>query len=362
MSSTLAYNLISSRFSYKQTPSFIFATYESQYPAIDLVRSKIESGEYKLVASPCPCGAESCDTLVAETDRYGLPLLSKLCMGCGTVRLDPYLDQSSLEDFYTNHYQKMYGRLEDINAYFNKQLAYGRKILDVAKKSLAPGSLVFEVGCGAGGALKLFQDSGYRVAGCDFSSRAIEESQKRGITTTFQGSPEDLTSELRPDLIFLHHVFEHLIEPVEFLRRCNEKLSSAGRIIVVVPDISRIHRYPNPAGNLLIFLHIAHKYNFSFEGLARLAARAGFKATQLTPDHSIKTTGSTMPELWVEFSPLSDSAEKEQVKLDAGHKMLSYLQRTERLHSLGLCPDQIRSRINSLLIFRAFKKARRLLK
>ncbi len=321
----------------------------SQLPLIAEVKSRLQAGTYKLERSACPCD-EATGIVISEVDRYGLPLNFVVCTACGTIRIDPYLDSQSLEDFYGRFFQQMYARATDIESYFQKQSTYGEKILALTKDWLRPGSVICELGCGAGGALNVFHKNGYRITGCDYSAELIEAGKKRGLPDLYEGSLKDNQGGPAVDLIYLHHVFEHVDRPIELLRECRNQLAPGGRIIVMVPDVSSIDRSKFIAGDLLIFLHIAHKYNFSFEGLRRLAARAGFDIRRLKPDPKMQTGWSQMPELWVEFVPAA--ASNDLLTLPAtlegkshGAKMFNYLRRTEKLFSLGLCRGQLSARL-----------------
>lgn len=341
-----ARRLISARFSSASAPPTANLR-PSQLPLIAEVRSKLQSGEYVLERTDCPCGGQG-EVVISEVDRYGLPLTSVVCVACGTVRMNPYLDDASLEDFYTRFYQQMYARATDVQGYFERQHSYGAKVLSAAAPFLKPGGLVYEVGCGAGGALKVFQDQGYGVAGCDYSAELIEEGRRRGVRNIFHGTLEDIeTGGERADLIYLHHVFEHIHRPLDFLERCRRQLKPGGRVLIVVPDVSRIDGFTCPAGDLLQFLHIAHIYNFSFEGLRRLGRRAGYDAGRVTPDASIWTPCSHMPELWVEFTDAGSGATRtpEPAAAEQGPAMVRYLRRTERLYSWGLCKGQLLCRM-----------------
>jgi hypothetical protein len=324
----------------------------SQLPLVAEVKSKLQSGVYRLETYTCPCG-EGTGVIISEVDRYGLPLTFVLCILCGTIRIDPYLDTSSLENFYTHFYQQMYARATDVESYFLRQKGYGEKVLDVAKPWLKPGGWVFEVGCGAGGALKVFQSRGYQVAGCDYSAELIAAGRQRGIRNISHGSLTDLPPELngaKADLIYLHHVFEHVNHPQGLLAECRNHLAPGGKIIIIVPDVSRIDSFACPAGDLLQFLHVAHKYNFSFEGLRRLGGGGSYQVRRLTPDPKMKTPCSHMPELWVELvvdevtagpASLTPTVESD------GNKMAEYLRRTEKLYSLGLCRGQLLERLSA---------------
>ena len=314
----------------------------------------LQGGGYRLETSPCPCG-EASGVVISEVDRYGLPLSFVLCTTCGTVRIDPYLDSSSLEDFYTRSYQEMYGRATNVESYFLRQRSYGQKVLAVAQHSLKPGSWIIEVGCGVGGALGVFQSNGYQVAGCDYSAELIAAGRERGIRNIYHGSLKDLQTKLdgaKADLIYLHHVFEHVNHPIAFLEECRNHLAPGGKVIIIVPDVSGIESCACPAGDLLVFLHIAHKYNFSFEGVRRLARQGGYQVRRLTPDPKMQTHCSHMPELWVELVLDDVATEPESVSaMPAGRrngsKMLRYLRRTEKLFSLGLCRGQVLQKLSA---------------
>lgn len=347
--------VLSPRFAFNPTHPFKPLVSATQRELIDLVRSKLESGEYQLHPTNCPCGAENDDILLSEIDRYGLPFKSVLCLSCGTVRIDPYLDETSLVDFYTHTYRPMYGMdIEDgtYEKYFARQRSYAEKILATVGDALPKNSWVCEVGCGGGGALKIIQDRGYNVAGCDYDSNAMEFGKQNGVANLFYGSIDavgDALPDVKFDRIYLHHVFEHLTDPIAFLNQCRDFLNPNGQILVIVPDIYHIDEIGHPAavGNLLMYLHVAHKHNFSLEGVQRLASFAGYTATKLTPDANLETPWSKSPELWVQLQSDAETASPSDVQR-VGNRYLKYLQRTESLYSMGLCKGQIANKLEAL--------------
>ncbi|MFN2499550.1 MAG: class I SAM-dependent methyltransferase [Pyrinomonadaceae bacterium] len=352
--------LLSNRFLYE--PSGLRSSVAGpQSEAIEAVRHKLINGQYNLRTDECPCGGPQNDVIIAEVDRYGLPLTTVVCLDCGTLRLDPYLDAESLEDFYLHFYQQMYARARDMNAYIEQQQAYGTKIYSVAPASLPSHGWIFEVGCGAGGALKIFQERGYRVAGCDYSARLVAEARKNGIEHACHGTLAEIGKALggvRADLIYLHHVFEHLNEPLDFLLTSRQHLNEDGWLVLVVPDVSRIDGFANPDGDLLVFLHLAHKFNFSLEGMRRLCRRAGYEVTTLSPDPMIKTTASTMPELWLELRQAQQTIQTNNNNSHGllGEQMWQYLAETERQYLRRQRREQIAARLQRVSPRRILRK------
>jgi SAM-dependent methyltransferase len=279
---------------------------EEQVACVREVRDRIAADRYRMVHEPCPCGEEHA-TIISRTDRYGLPLDTVLCAACGTLRIDPYLASESLTDFYVNFYQRMYARVTEPDRYFARQVSYGERVLSFARNLVPNQGFVAEIGCGAGGALSVFQKAGFRVLGCDYSNELVEIGKRRGVPNLYFGGVETLAKQLRPgdsvDLVFLHHVFEHIADPIDLLGRVKPMLAPGGVILLAVPDVMRIDQFPFPSGNLRLFLHIAHKFNYTISGLSALARRVGMEASMAGVEQSVEA-----PELWVTITRASGAS------------------------------------------------------
>lgn len=326
--------LLSKRFSLN-AGSAITLGYE-QRNLVDLVAKKLTDGSYQMSSDCCPCGSPGGDKLLSEVDRYGLPLETVLCPSCGTLRANPYPVAEGLADFYTYYYQQMYARSNDRSSYFAKQQVYGRRILDSVRGWLPAGSFVFEVGCGAGGALEVLGRNGYEVGGCDYSHELVDYGIGQSLSLHWGPPLEVLKPPMpAPSLIYMHHVFEHVRDPLTELIGLRELLAPLGKLLIIVPDVSRISEFPFPAGDLRLFLHIAHRFNFSVEGIYMLARRAGFAVENLE-----QRSASESPELWALLVRNDISVNADEYP-DAGDKMMAYLERTEQLHKLFLNRGQI---------------------
>ena len=128
--------ILSSRLERSRANSAALQLTQRQQTLVKEFSRRVESQEYQFTAEDCPCGSGD-DVLVAQIDRYGLPLDTALCLNCGTLRFPSYLDKRSLNDFYQNMYQEMYARAPNLHDYFPNQQGYGRRIL-AHYKSLLP--------------------------------------------------------------------------------------------------------------------------------------------------------------------------------------------------------------------------------
>ena len=319
--------LVSWRFGKARGPAIHLSPVQARY--VDDVDRRIRSGAYHLEHGACVCGTDA-GAIISQVDRYGIAIDTVLCAACGTLRFDPYLAPESLAEFYRFRYQQMYARAPDPGTYFARQRLYGRRLLESLRNDLPKGAVVAEVGCGAGGALAVFAEAGYATYGCDYSAELVAQGRHRGVENLVVGDVETLIEHLsqsrrKADLVFLHHVFEHVGAPVAWLVRARDMLSDSGVIIVAVPDVTAIHRYPSPEGDLRQFLHIAHKFNFSTKGLAALAAAAGLHASYAGVQKSDQA-----PEIWVSFSrKAATSAEAVDFGDSNARALFPYLRATE---------------------------------
>jgi hypothetical protein len=79
-----------------------------------------------------------------------------------------------------------------------------------------------------------------------------------------------------------------------------------------------------------LFLHIAHKFNYSRQGLRTLGAGCGFSVTFIDRFESC-----TAPELWALFR-VHDGRDAQPHDNVSGQQMLRYLRRTELRYRVGL--------------------------
>jgi len=105
---------------------------------------------------------------------------------------------------------------------------------------------VFQVGCSDGYTLKRFSDAGATsVTGIDPSIASHDLAKKKYNIQTTIGTIEDYQIKHKKfDLIILTHVLEHLFDPVQVLRRCNELQNEGDWILIEVPLFERIECFP----------------------------------------------------------------------------------------------------------------------
>lgn len=249
---------------------------EVQKEAVATYNMKVSKGEYEFCKTRCLCGSTSPAKSVLEFDRYGMNCNTLICEECGVIRIENVLAEDSLARFYRDDYRSIYvGQAKASADFFKAQLLRGRDFVRLVEREGAyPGANVFEIGCGAGGILGAFRESGYSVAGCDYGESYLEYGRLEGLDLRAGGISESGLSAETQDVIVLSHVFEHFSNPVAELKKILYYLKIGGVLVIEVPGIFDIRRqYHNPRN----YFQGAHVYNFCQEHLESLFQSMGLK-------------------------------------------------------------------------------------
>jgi 2-polyprenyl-3-methyl-5-hydroxy-6-metoxy-1,4-benzoquinol methylase len=265
-------NLISDR--YRPNKKSYLSLNSDQERARQEVLAKLGNGTYQLSHHKCPL----CDTdefvVIAERDRYSLPLQTLACCHCGLLMTNPLMRGSDYADFYQHHYTFLYEGFQCSPAlFFEGQQAAGKRLYDTVRNYVDICDMrVAEVGCAAGGILFYFQSYCKDVVGCDFGTDFMSYGMTRGLRLKV-GGVETLREE-RPDAIIYSHVLEHILDVNGELKTVADILPFDGLLIIDVPGIYNIpYAYES---DFLRYLQNAHLIHFSAETLTAIMKKHGF--------------------------------------------------------------------------------------
>jgi 2-polyprenyl-3-methyl-5-hydroxy-6-metoxy-1,4-benzoquinol methylase len=259
---------------------------EIQKAAKSNVKKKIETNIYSFEYIDCPICESTDYHLLAQKDRYGLPINTVICKKCGLLMANPVMTQESLNKFYSEDYRELYiGSKKAPYSYFQEQYEHGKSIIDFIKSNYEISFynlFVLEIGCGAGGILSAFKNQGAEILGFDLGADYLEYGIKKHDLNLKQGSIQDYDGD-KPDVLIYSHVLEHVRLPDEVLRI--KRICHANTFIYIeVPGLLNVHKF-DP--NFIEYLHIAHLYHFSLNTLRCLLSKHGF--TFLCGDEVIRS-------------------------------------------------------------------------
>ncbi len=251
-----------------------------QLSAKKQIEEKISQGEYEFETIICTiCGGNDFQQ-ISTKDRYGLYYPVVICKKCGLCFTNPRMNQSSYDQFYNIEYRSLYSSSGDAtDLFFKNQYKHGRKICRLVSRYLPSsrtlkGLIVLEVGCGAGGILKYFQEQGSCIYGVDLGEKYIDYGRTKHNLNLTAGTIKDLPNNIAPDLVIYSHVLEHVLDPTNELSQVRSILKDDGILYVEVPGINNLSAYEL---DFLRYLQNAHVFHFSLSSLTNLLSLNNFQ-------------------------------------------------------------------------------------
>jgi 2-polyprenyl-3-methyl-5-hydroxy-6-metoxy-1,4-benzoquinol methylase len=199
----------------------------------------------------CPiCEQPLTPTSVRARDRLVTgdgPFTVLECAACEYGITDPQLSEDELarfypgeyyEDFYEHTQRESGSRLHRLRDRFRRNSAARRHRQPPFDLSGVAAGAMLDVGCGAGELLEHFAGRGWETYGIDLSAAAVAAAGRRGAKT-HQGTLEDQPWEAgRFAVIAFQHSLEHIIDPIDTVRRAAALLAKNGLLVITVPNWS----------------------------------------------------------------------------------------------------------------------------
>ena len=244
------------------------------------IDQKISDGVYQFEKIDCIiCGSQDMD-VIAGKDRNGLYCPLVVCQSCGLIQANPRMTEASYAAYYDSEYRPLDTALSDFaRDVFDNQYPRGKRVLAFLKQHgvterMPKDAFVVEVGCGAGGILKAFQEEGYRVAGVDLGSTAIAYGRDTYGLDLRLGTLGEAEFDEAPDLIIYSHVLEHILDPRAELQKIRGILKPGGFVYIEVPGVRHLRR---SSYDFLDTLQNAHVTYFTLKTLRNLLEAEGYK-------------------------------------------------------------------------------------
>lgn len=206
-------------------------------------------------------------------DNYLMPDKWKnyFCLNCLSIFINPRPKIETLPNFYRDYLTHEYPEKEaiELNDSFFWSLARGylkyRFNLSWDKKAIKAGFLIFslispikkkldrygrnlrklsvnenarllDLGCGAGGFLKIAKRMGFSVVGCDFDEAVVNLCRAQNLDVRQGGLEVFSKSEDSFDAITMNQVLEHVVDPEKLIHECYEHLNKNGSIWIALPN------------------------------------------------------------------------------------------------------------------------------
>lgn len=244
-----------------------------------------------LVQVPCPLCGEKGSFLPVSVPRRddhiksygaiydGLQTSSwKVCGKCGFVHQNPRPSLEALDEYYRNsqyHGAVKYDKAELLKDY--KPVAYGHEIPWLVEATGIAKGTVFDLGCGLGFALKDFRDEhGWECFGVepdrDKSNFAIHDLGLANVKQGMFDAKFRLPGNRKVDLVFSHHVWEHIADFDQVMLGIMAILKPGGHFYASMPTY-----YKNRSHMSKLYLNSGHYSSFTHDAMSNLVGRYGFE-------------------------------------------------------------------------------------
>lgn len=225
----------------------------------------------------CPLCTSGNHTVVSEWDRRRTPLRTVLCKHCGHAFTNPQPTATELKTFYAARYRNAYkGITKPKRKHIYRAGLRAVERLHYLQPFCSYGSKVLDIGSGGGEFVYLLQKAGYSSRGIEPNKGYADFSKTAYGIDVAAGTLEDIGIDPYPwDAITLHHVLEHLADPVGALQSLTAGLDANGLLIIEVPNVEARYHAPQR------LFHLAHLHTFSLDSLTYAAKKAGLEASSI---------------------------------------------------------------------------------
>lgn len=269
---------------------------------------------------------------VTDKGQFGFTTNVCICKNCGMSFLNPRWNQATYLDFYTNHYDKYFRPDSTVEVDPKKAPGNYFPIMNRIKELHIPlkeGFNLLDVGSGDGS--KVIQMANefkhinyYAIEPSEAYRKRIEE---RGIhfVSTDVNSDWDKDYKDTFDIIIMRHVLEHMLNPVEVLKKLRAVLKETGVVYIAVPDSLNIK-----VNILTYFFRVVHTYYFTRISLTNTLRKAGFEVQVLKEGDRYHTH-----ELYVFAKKSTKELALEIDSKNFTHQLQAYIQRIKDEKSIS---------------------------
>lgn len=164
------------------------------------------------------------------------------CEECKLAILNPKLSKREEEKFYLSEFEEfMNKRIGDKNKTWNdedklknKNLENIKRRINILKPYLSKNKRILEIGCSSGFMLDVLANKSAECAGIEPSKLFSKLLKKKGYRI-YDNLNEILKKRIKFDLILHFFVFEHIVNPIEFINDQINSLNKNGKIIFEIP-------------------------------------------------------------------------------------------------------------------------------
>jgi 2-polyprenyl-3-methyl-5-hydroxy-6-metoxy-1,4-benzoquinol methylase len=205
--------------------------------------------------------------------------------------MNPQYSDEYLVNYYSNYIKE--------DPVWDEPLSYGHNFyLELVESYLTKRGAILDIGCGTGHLLQQAKKRGWECCGYDVDCESVNYFSKKlnikmfcGEFTKIEWQPESF------DLVSLHHVFEHLKDPISYLKIISSILTKGGILFIVIPNIKslssilkfRLEKLQIRKKNIAKYYDTSHHlFYFEPKTLSNLLQKHGYKILHIRSGHKVR--------------------------------------------------------------------------
>ena len=208
------------------------------------------------------------------------PFLAVLgCAACGLVYSSPRPSEAELDRYYDADVEGGWSKgqgladpqtQEKLQRSLEAKRVRTRRLLDAAEPwmqlAARTGGRAFDFGCGAGAFLDVLRERALETTGLEPAAFRAEAATRHRLIDTIPADPSF-------DVIVIHHVLEHLVQPTGTLAALAAAARPGAALFCSVPDLEGLPRHQD----FHYVLSSVHINAFTENSLRNLLRRTGWK-------------------------------------------------------------------------------------
>lgn len=238
-----------------------------------IVSSLKQIGEILTTEQCCVLCGHAQRRVIANEGRGGQKLTTGICTGCGLVQSLPVPSPQELREYYRSRYRSEYKNA--VRPHRKHILRYSRNAIGRLQRLqhfTQAGQKLLDVGSGSGEFVYMARLAEFEASGLEPHEGYSDYTRGVfGIPVQTASLEEAQIAPASLDVVTIHHVVEHLPDPVASLSIINGWLREGGLIAIDVPNIEDTRR------TVVNNFHYAHIYNFNHQTLVALLNKTGFE-------------------------------------------------------------------------------------
>jgi len=207
------------------------------------------------------------------------------CEKCDLAYLYPMITEEEEKAFYANYDEHVKARLDDPQKLLDDALPEAERRLSHIHGLIHSKMRILEIGSATGAFLNLIKDDVREVLGVEPSMAHADYMTSLGISHVSDIDELNMKSREKFDCAAMFHVFEHIRDPLAYLKVLREKyLTEKGFLWIEVPNVEdalltlykceQFEKY---------YYQPMHHYYYSAKTLSTISNAAGFNTVELIP-------------------------------------------------------------------------------